>query len=34
MQKFKYPLDKKIKNTWLISYGDLITLLITFFIMM
>lgn len=34
IQKLKYPLDEKRKNTWLISYGDLITLLITFFIMM
>ncbi|MFQ6605549.1 MAG: flagellar motor protein MotB [Fidelibacterota bacterium] len=28
------PLAEKRKNNWLISYGDLITLLITFFIMM
>ncbi|MDP7526937.1 MAG: flagellar motor protein MotB [Candidatus Marinimicrobia bacterium] len=34
MQQYNFPLDIKRKNTWLISYGDLITLLITFFIMM
>ncbi|MFQ6678544.1 MAG: flagellar motor protein MotB [Fidelibacterota bacterium] len=34
MLKYRHPFDIKIKNTWLISYGDLITLLITFFIMM
>ena len=34
MQQYNFPLDIKRKNTWLISYGDLITLLMTFFIMM
>ncbi len=34
MKEFEKLLEIKQKNAWLISYGDLITLLITFFIMM